>query len=418
MRIRSCFTLLIFVSSVMIVNGQETLKKYADEIGMNIGTCISAYTYRNDQNFRNTLIREFNTIVAENEMKASAMQPNRGQFNFGTADQMLNFANENKMKMRGHTLVWHAQNPGWLQNGNWNRQTLLNEMKNHINGVLGHYKGKIFEWDVVNEAFNDGGAGTMRSSFWKNTIGEDFIDSAFAFAHRADPDAILYYNDYNTSNINAKSTAVYNKVKKMVENGVPIHGMGFQSHQTLEEYSADFIKSLKDNFKRFSDLGLKLAVTELDIRIKTPTDQSELQKQADYYREYMETCLANPACRTFMVWGLDDGHSWVPGTFQGTGDALLLNRSYQPKPAYTAVLNVLKDYEVSVIPSDRSSKAATAELIFSGKHNPAAIFDLRGVKIGSYKVMPATTAGIHTANQTYVVKGSNSSTKLLKATAK
>lgn len=161
-------TLLVTVIIVFasVSNAQETLRHYAELRGLNIGTCIFGSTYRNDQTYSTVLKREFNTIVAENEMKASAMQPTQGTFRFTTADQMVDFAVQNNMKVRGHTLVWHAQNPSWLSGGSWTRQTLLAAMKAHITGVLTHYKGKIFEWDVVNEAFSDNG-GVLRGSFWK-----------------------------------------------------------------------------------------------------------------------------------------------------------------------------------------------------------------------------------------------------------
>jgi endo-1,4-beta-xylanase len=408
---------LVSISTILaccfLANGQETLRAYSDKIGLNIGTCTGGRMWRNGEaNYVNTLKREFNTIVAENEMKASALQPNKGQFSFSTADDMVKFAEENNMKLRGHALVWHAQNPGWIQNGTWNRQTLLETMKGHINGVLTHFKAKnktVFQWDVVNEAFhNDASSSAYRSSFWKNTIGEDFIDSAFTYAHRADPDVILFYNDYNTSNVNAKSTAMYNKIKKMLDNGVPIHGVGFQSHQTLEEYTPAFIASMKENFDRFAALGLQIAVTELDIRIKTPTDQAELTKQGEYYREYLETCLATPACRTFMIWGFTDKHSWIPGTFPGTGDGLIFNSSYQPKPAYTALLDVVKNFKiVSILPQDKSQRTSDLNLNIMSNNSYTDIFNLQGVKVGSYSIVQnpsLTDKSSRLANQAVISK--------------
>lgn len=387
-RNKTLFAFLIALISSFVVNGQETLRSYADKIGLNIGTCTFSSAYRTDQTYSNVLKRDFNTIVAENEMKASSLQPTRGQFSFSKADDMVKFAEENNMKVRGHVLVWHAQNPSFLQSGTWTKQTLLVAMKEHINGVLGHFKAKnktVFEWDVVNEAFhNDGTNGTLRSSFWKNTIGEDFIDSAFTYAHRADPNVLLYYNDYNTSNVNTKSTAMYNKIKKMIENGVPIHGIGFQSHQTLEEYTPSFIASFKENIERFAALGLRIAVTELDIRITLPSDQAELKKQADYYREFLQTMLSNPACKTFMIWGFTDKHSWVPGTFPGTGEALIFTNSYQPKPAYTSLLETLQNYKpVATLPSGQSQRITKSNFDLTSGNNTLDIFNLRGERVGS-----------------------------------
>nr|MCU0609371.1 endo-1,4-beta-xylanase [Chitinispirillaceae bacterium] len=241
---------------------QETLKTHADRLGLNFGTCVGTAFNANEQAYVDILKREFNTVVCENAMKADATEPRQGTFSFTNADKLVAFAQQNSMKIRGHTLVWHNQNPSWLANGTWTRQTLLAAMKAHINGVAGHYRGNIFEWDVVNEAFDDAGAGAMRNSFWRKTIGPDFIDSAFVYAHAADPSALLYYNDYSTITVNAKSTAIYNKIKSMLDNKIPVHGIGFQSHQTIGEYSGSFYNNIKTNLDRFAALGLKIAITE------------------------------------------------------------------------------------------------------------------------------------------------------------
>jgi endo-1,4-beta-xylanase len=357
---------------------------------MNLGTCVYHNAYSTDQTYSKIVKQDFNTIVAENEMKPDALQATRGQFNFSRADEMVKFAKANNMKMRGHTLVWHSQAPGWLQN--LKGQELMTAMKDHITGVLTHFKADnktVVEWDVVNEAFhNDATKGELRKSFWSNNFGEDFIDSAFVYAHRADPDVLLFYNDYNTTNVNTKSTAIYEKCKKMLANGIPIHGIGFQSHQTLEEYTPAFIASVKENFDRFSKLGLKIAITELDIRIKLPSDQNALKKQADYYREFMEAALANPACRTFMIWGFTDAHSWVPGTFSGTGEALIYDSKYQAKPAYTSLLATLKAYNPSsIIVSDQNQKNLFVNMMHANQNSTNDLFDLRGVKIGTYSTV-------------------------------
>ena len=381
------FVLYVILAGWVAVNGQETLRGYADKIGLNIGTCLGGRTYQSNQQFQQVLIREFNTIVAENEMKASAMQPQEGQFSFGTADQLVAFAQTNHMKVRGHTLIWHAQNPTWLTSGTWTRETLLAAMKAHITGVVSHFKGKVFEWDVVNEAFSDGGSPSLRNSFWRKNIGDDFIDSAFTYAHQADSDAILYYNDYNTSDVNGKSTAVYYKLKQMIDNGIPVSGVGFQSHQTLEQYSGNFIASLKENFDRFAKLGLSLAVTEMDIRITLPSDQADFDKQGQFYGDFLKTFLENPAGRTFMTWGFTDRYSWIPGTFPGTGEALIFTTNYEPKPAYTQMLAVLKNFEyAAILPSATPRTGASANPYTIHRSVARDLFNLRGVKIGSYTV--------------------------------
>jgi endo-1,4-beta-xylanase len=277
-------------------------------------------------------------------MKPDALHGTRGSPNFSTADRLVNWAMQNNYKVRGHTLCWHAQNPTWIRNNNWNRQQALEALKEHITLIVTHFKGKVYQWDVINELWDDNGANPqMRTTNpWFNKIGEDFVDSAFTFAHRADPDARLFYNDYNNSTINNKSTAMYNKIKKMVENGVPIHGIGFQAHHTEPEWSDNFKNSLKQNIKRFNELGLEVVFTETDVRITTPTDQSELIDQARMYKAMLEATLESEGATTFMLWGFTDKHSWIPGTFPGTGDALIFDSNYKKKPAYDSLAAVLK----------------------------------------------------------------------------
>jgi len=188
----------------------------------------------------------------------------------------------------------------------------------------------------------------------------------------------------------------------MIENGIPITGVGFQSHQTLEEYTPAFIASLKENFNRFAALGLKLSITELDIRITLPTEESELTKQGEYYREYLQTVLSTPACRTFMIWGFTDAHSWVPGTFKGTGDALIYTASYQPKPAYTALLDVLKNYNPSGIGQPIISRTGSYGSSLMGSDGYSGLFNLQGKKVGTVMILSnpsAATRPINLANQ-------------------
>ena len=325
-----------------VLSAQETLKNYADKIPLNIGTCVDSNFYQNNQTYSNVVKREFNTVVCENEMKPASLQPTQGVFTFTIADKIVAFAQQNNMKIRGHTLVWHNQNPNWLAKGSWTRQTLLAAMKAHINGVLSHFKGKIIEWDVVNEAFDDNGAGALRSTFWQNIIGSDYIDSAFTYAHQADPAALLFYNDYSTCTINAKSTAIYNMIRTMLANGVPIQGIGFQSHQQISDSTAGLYANMKANFDRFASLGLSLSITELDVRMPLPSDQTKLNTQAGMYRMFMQLALVTPSCHTFMMWGFTDSHSWITRQYPGQGAAVIFDENYQPKPAYTALLDVLK----------------------------------------------------------------------------
>ncbi|MEU8659425.1 non-reducing end alpha-L-arabinofuranosidase family hydrolase [Actinoplanes philippinensis] len=272
-----------------------------------------------DSTYTTILKREFTSVTAENEMKWDATEPSRGVFSYSAGDRILNQAQSNGQKIRGHALAWHSQMPGWAQS--LSGSTLRSAMLNHITQVATHYKGKIHSWDVVNEAFADDGRGSRRDSSLQRT-GNDWIEAAFKAARAADPGAKLCYNDYNTDGVNAKSTAVYSMVKDFKARGVPIDCVGFQSHLTNNapgDYQA--------NLQRFADLGVDVQITELDI---------SGSNQAAAYTAVTKACLAVSRCTGITVWGIRDSDSWRTGT-----NPLLFDASGNKKAAYTAVLNTL-----------------------------------------------------------------------------
>ncbi len=320
-----------------------SLRAAAASKGLHIGAAAASQYIENEEAYRSTLGGEFNELTPENEMKWQTIHPERDRYNFCPGDKLVAFAEANGMKVRGHVLVWHQQNPSWLRAGNFNREQLIQILKDHIFTVVGHYRGKILEWDVVNEAFN--GDGSFRDTIWQEGIGPDYIDMAFEWAHEADPGAKLFYNDYNNETINSQSNAIYEYVQGMIARGVPIDGVGFQFH-TAPAW-APSAESVRQNFVRFGALGLETNITEMDVRLphqpdaSSPITDAQYQQQADVYRRAMQACLDSGSCKSFVVWGISDLHSWVPGTFPPYDDALLFDRSYQPKPAYTAILNLL-----------------------------------------------------------------------------
>ena len=296
-----------------------TLGQSAAERGRYYGTAIAAGRM-NDGTYMGIVDREFDMITAENEMKMDATEPNRNQFNFTNGDRIVNYALGKGKRVRGHTLGWHAQQPGWMQN--LSGQTLRDAFINHVTQVAAHYRGKIYAWDVVNEAFADDGRGSRRDSNLQRT-GNDWIEAAFRAARAADPGAKLCYNDYNTDGINAKSTGIYNMVRDFRSRGVPIDCVGFQSHLGTSmpgDYQA--------NLQRFADLGVDVQITELDIQ--------QGSNQANAYRQVTEACLAVSRCTGITVWGVRDSDSWRTGA-----NPLLFDASGNKKAAYTAVLNAL-----------------------------------------------------------------------------
>ncbi|MEU1055010.1 endo-1,4-beta-xylanase [Streptomyces sp. NPDC005876] len=299
---------------------ESTLGAAAAQSGRYFGTAIASGRL-NDSAYTTIANREFNMVTAENEMKIDATEPQRGQFNFTSADRIYNWAVQNGKQVRGHTLAWYAQQPSWMQN--LSGSTLRQAMIDHINGVMAHYKGKIAQWDVVNEAFADGNSGARRDSNLQRT-GNDWIEAAFRAARAADPAAKLCYNDYNIENWTwAKTQAVYSMVRDFKQRGVPIDCVGFQSHfNSGSPYNSNFRTTLQS----FAALGVDVAITELDIQ----------GASASTYASVTNDCLAVARCLGITVWGVRDSDSWRSGD-----TPLLFNNDGSKKPAYTSVLNAL-----------------------------------------------------------------------------
>ena len=299
---------------------ESTLGAAAAQSGRYFGVAIAANRL-SDSTYATIAAREFNSVTAENEMKIDATEPQRGQFNFSGADRVYNWAVQNGKEVRGHTLAWHSQQPGWMQS--LSGSALRQAMVDHINGVMSHYKGKITQWDVVNEAFADGSSGARRDSNLQRT-GNDWIEVAFRAARAADPSAKLCYNDYNVENWTwAKTQAMYSMVRDFKQRGVPIDCVGFQSHfNSGSPYNSNFRTTLQN----FAALGVDVAVTELDIQ----------GASASTYANVVNDCLAVSRCLGVTVWGVRDSDSW-----RAEQTPLLFNNDGSKKPAYTAVLNAL-----------------------------------------------------------------------------
>ncbi|MGW2477510.1 endo-1,4-beta-xylanase [Streptomyces sp. NPDC001665] len=325
---------------------ESALGAAAAQSGRYFGTAIASGKL-GDSAYTSIASREFNMVTAENEMKIDATEPQRGQFNFSAGDRVYNWAVQNGKKVRGHTLAWHSQQPSWMQS--LSGSTLRQAMIDHINGVMGHYKGKIAQWDVVNEAFADGNSGGRRDSNLQRT-GNDWIEVAFRTARAADSSAKLCYNDYNIENWNwAKTQGVYNMVKDFKQRGVPIDCVGFQSHfNSGSPYDSNFRTTLQS----FAALGVDVAITELDIQ----------GASASTYANVTNDCLAVSRCLGITVWGVRDSDSWRSGD-----TPLLFNNDGSKKAAYTSVLNALNGG--STTPPDPGGNEGSGQLkgIASGR---------------------------------------------------
>jgi len=300
---------------------------------------------------RQLILTQFNSLTPENAMKMKPIHPEENTYNWKNADAIVDFAQAHHMRVRGHNLCWHQETPDWIihdKDGKLvSKEVLLSRLKDHIYTVVKRYKGKLYAWDVVNEAVADGGDQPMRNSVWYQICGEDFIFKAFQYAHEADPKAVLFYNEYGTENP-VKRERVYQLLKRMIDAGIPVNGIGLQAHWSINDPTED---ALITSIKRFSSLGLKVQITEMDVSVYTNKDKDvkdagftpeREQKQADLYamafkvfREYKKYITG------VTFWNVSDRGSWLDN-FPVRGRKnypLLFDQNLQPKKAYQGVVN-------------------------------------------------------------------------------
>jgi endo-1,4-beta-xylanase len=301
--------------------------------GRLIGAAVGA-PHLNDPSYAITAGTEFSYITPENEMKWDATEPVRNQFTFTAGDTVASFGMQNGIKVKGHNLVWYNQLPAWVSNLTTTSDVQA-AMINHITQVASHFRGKVIAWDVVNEAWNDNGASLRNDVFFKY-LGASYIDQAFIAARAADPDAHLYYNDYGTEGLSAKSNAVYTMVQGMLARGVPINGVGLQMH-TGPLNSSPAVADLATNIERLAALGLEVVISEMDVQICT----SDLETQRERFHDVVAVCVAEPGCKAITFWGVTDLYSWLNGRNCASPQPLLFDNNYARKPAYYGVLDAL-----------------------------------------------------------------------------
>ncbi len=334
-------------SSQTTTGATATLRDAAQKHSLLVGAAVDS-NHLSETLYASTLAREYSQLEPENEMKFVAVHPDPTTYNFAGPDALVAFAKSNSMQVRGHTLVWHNALPTWITSPAtpWTAVTLSQVLQDHIASVVGHYKGQVYAWDVVNEAFNDDGS--MRSTIWYDSPGIGFagqgtkyIEQALLWAHGADPAAKLFVNEYGAETMNAKSDAVYAMAQDFVARSVPLRGIGMQLHIDTNFDTQANLASLAQNIQRLGALGLEVQFTEVDVRL--PDDSAtSLAAQAQAYQDLMKVCLANKACTGFQTWGFTDKYSWIPSFFTGYGWALPFDDNYGKKPAYTALVNSLQ----------------------------------------------------------------------------
>jgi endo-1,4-beta-xylanase len=336
------------------VDSSKGLKDYYADF-FPIGVSVSPQELKAEE--ASLIVNEFNSLTAVNAMKMGLLQPKQNEYYWKDADSIVAFAKRNNLKLRGHTLVWHQQTPGWFftdTNGKEvSKDTLLKRIQDHITTVVSRYKDDIYAWDVVNEVIADDKDTVFRNSRIFQICGEEFIAKAFEWAHAADPDAILFYNDYNEINP-VKRAKIISLIRKLRASGIPVHAIGLQAHWTLEEPSKDQLeKTLKD----FSSLGLPLQITELDVSVysfaqtlaheqkKIAPDQnftSEKEKRQirqyemifDLLRKYKKSITG------ITFWNVSDKNSWLNNfpVKNRKDHPLLFDNNLKPKKAYWKVV--------------------------------------------------------------------------------
>jgi endo-1,4-beta-xylanase len=380
---------LVLLLCVVAMHGQP-LRELAAQRSIYFGAAVDPSRFV-DAAYKETLGREFSQAEPENAMKFGPIHPGASRYDFVQADAIVDFAGTRGMVVRGHTLVWHQQNASWITS--LDAVALGKALHDHIATVVGRYAGKVYAWDVVNEAFNDNG--TLRSSVWSDTpgiglAGTAYIEQAFRWAREADPRARLFYNDYSAEGVNAKSDAIYKMAQDFKARGVPIDGIGMQMHLTS---STPSLASIEANMKRLTDLGLEVQFTELDVRLVVDSSGAAtaagLAAQAKIYGDIVALCLKFTRCTAVQTWGLTDKYSWIPGSFPGFGAALPFDAAYGPKPARDSIAAAMQNAP-AVISAEGFVNAASYA---GGAVAPGEIVVLFGSTYGPAEIAYAPNIG-------------------------
>ena len=310
-----------------------------------IGVAVSPFELESNSAYRQIVVEQFNRITPGNAFKPDALQPLENNFSFEIADSLVAFANANGKQIHGHTLLWHNQLPSWMNSFSGNRDEWILMMETHIKTVVTHFGNQVKSWDVVNEAFEDNG--DFRENIWYQNIGEAYLKLAFELAHEANPDAILFYNDFNIAAKTKKCEAILNHFKKLKNEGVPVHGIGLQLHVFNATPSEDKIKNA---VKAIANEGFQIHFSEIDISMNLSggnmklTD-NKLQKQGERMKLLTDIFQTIPENQQFgmTIWGVSDLDSWIPSFFDREDYPLLYDENYKPKPMYCGFLEGLME---------------------------------------------------------------------------
>ncbi|MDG5472351.1 endo-1,4-beta-xylanase [Jeotgalibacillus sp. ET6] len=328
--------LFLLAGGWLMNDDKKSLAEHADRTGHYIGSAVRFEPAFQDEKYQEILLREFNHLTIENEMKMAAIHPEKDRFSFDRTDELIELAEENDMEIRGHTLVWGEEIPQWVYEQAVDEERTKQVLKLHIQMLVERYKGRVNEWDVVNEAWNDDG--TFRENFWYRMMGPSYIPLAFSWASEADPEAVLYYNDYGIEKENVKAASMFNYLNKWKREGYPIHGIGVQAHLDAADPGIS-IEEMKTNFAKWGQAGFVTAVTELDIKLQNMGEprNERLDTQAELYGDITAMCMKESSCQGVTVWGAGDAESWLISQESEKAEPLLFDDNWVEKPAYHAV---------------------------------------------------------------------------------
>jgi endo-1,4-beta-xylanase len=312
----------------------DPLREAARSAGKLVGAAVQSGLL-GDGRYSGVLSRHFNYLTAEYEMKWDPIERTRGSSDFSAGDAIVNYALGNGMQVKGHALIWHGSVPSWV-NG-LSPADLRVAFESHIRSVAEHFRGRVYAWDVVNEAVADDGSG-LRDTVFRQKLGDQYIADAFRIARQADPQALLFYNDYGGEALNQKSNRIYELMLTLRAQGVPIDGIGLQMHITASNPPSD--ANVASNMRRLTALGLSVNISEMDVRVRDLPALTKLDTQRSVYRSIVAVCVAEPRCDGVTFWGFTDAHSWIDGQF-GADDPVLFDDQYGAKPAYYGVLDAL-----------------------------------------------------------------------------
>lgn len=308
-----------------------------------IGAAVNPIRLNHVSEYNRIAKGQFNSWTTENIMKPENMHPEPDVYNWIEADALADSCRQYGIRLHGHTLLWHQALPDWIVNGRGTRAEWRQILKDHVRTIVGHFKGRVASWDVVNEAFNEDG--TLRNSIWRQLIGDDYIELAFAYAREADPNVLLFYNDYNLESNPQKRAAVHDLLNRLRSRGIQVDGIGLQMHVRLHEPNASEMTAC---FSEFAADHYKIHLSELDISVnplsKVISDKASLfTEQAQYLEQIIRCYQQVPAALQYGItfWGVSDADSWIPAFYNREDYPLLYDQQYVPKPAYCLLKKIL-----------------------------------------------------------------------------